>query len=236
MTTGGNQRSTERAPRHATVSSADSTCVVIGGGHHAMVVIDALLASGVTPHGIVDSDASLWSHHVLEVPILGGDDLLKELATGDHGFTIGVGSTGDTRVRRQLFELAVAHGLRPVVVRHPTAIVSTSASIAGGAQLLAGTIVNPGARIAENTVINTGSIIEHDCILERHAFVSPGVRLGGSVTVGEGTHIGIGTTVRQCIRIGPRSIIGAGAVVVDDVPPDVVVLGVPARIQKRLAA
>jgi acetyltransferase-like isoleucine patch superfamily enzyme len=48
--------------------------------------------------------------------------------------------------------------------------------------------------------------------------------------------IGQSAIVLKGVRIGARSVVGAGAVVTRDVPPDVVVAGNPARIVKHLAA
>jgi acetyltransferase EpsM len=56
--------------------------------------------------------------------------------------------------------------------------------------------------------------------------------LAGNVTVGEGTQIGINATVKQGITIGKWAIIGAGAVIVKDVPDFAVVVGNPGRIIK----
>jgi acetyltransferase-like isoleucine patch superfamily enzyme len=47
--------------------------------------------------------------------------------------------------------------------------------------------------------------------------------------VGAETHIGMGATVSEDITIGSRAIVGAGAVVITDVPDGSVVVGVPAR-------
>ena len=44
-----------------------------------------------------------------------------------------------------------------------------------------------------------------------------------------GVHIGTGASVVPGVTIGRRSIVGAGAVVVDDLPPGVTAVGVPAR-------
>jgi acetyltransferase EpsM len=52
--------------------------------------------------------------------------------------------------------------------------------------------------------------------------------------VGELSHIGIGVSVIQGIRIGRGVIIGAGAVVIEDIPDHVTAVGVPARVIKRL--
>ena len=79
-------------------------------------------------------------------------------------------------------------------------------------------------------IINSGAIVEHDCVIESHAHIATGAQLASTVYVGEGSHIGIGASVRQCISIGQYAIIGAGAVVIDNVPDNVVVVGVPARI------
>jgi acetyltransferase-like isoleucine patch superfamily enzyme len=54
------------------------------------------------------------------------------------------------------------------------------------------------------------------------------------VSIGNDVWIGTGAYVLKGVRIGHRSIVGAGAVVVHDVPPDVIVAGVPARIIKHL--
>jgi serine acetyltransferase len=44
--------------------------------------------------------------------------------------------------------------------------------------------------------------------------------------------IGMGANIIQCLTIGARSVIGAGAVVLTDIPPDCTAVGVPAKIIK----
>ena len=58
-----------------------------------------------------------------------------------------------------------------------------------------------------------------------------GIRL---VVIGDDVWIGQAAIVLKGVTIGPRSIVGAGSVVVHDVPPDCVVAGNPARVVKRL--
>jgi UDP-2-acetamido-3-amino-2,3-dideoxy-glucuronate N-acetyltransferase len=53
-------------------------------------------------------------------------------------------------------------------------------------------------------------------------------------TVEDGASIGSGATILGGIRIGRRAIVGAGAVVTHDVPPEVVVAGNPARELRRV--
>jgi acetyltransferase-like isoleucine patch superfamily enzyme len=47
--------------------------------------------------------------------------------------------------------------------------------------------------------------------------------------------VGAGAVIRQGIQIGDGAVVGAGAVVVKDVPPGVTVVGVPARVLVKLA-
>ena len=61
---------------------------------------------------------------------------------------------------------------------------------------------------------------------------SEGIR---PVVIGDDVWIGKGAIVLKGVTIGPRSVVGAGAVVVRDVPQDCVVAGNPARVVKRLA-
>jgi acetyltransferase-like isoleucine patch superfamily enzyme len=56
------------------------------------------------------------------------------------------------------------------------------------------------------------------------------------VVIGDDVWIGSDAILLKGVTIGDRSIVGAGAVVTRDVPPDVVVAGNPARIVKHLAA
>jgi len=57
----------------------------------------------------------------------------------------------------------------------------------------------------------------------------PATNLAGNVTVGEGCYFGLNSAVINDLSIGEWSVIGAGAVVVKDIPPRVVAVGVPAR-------
>jgi len=205
---------------------------VLGGGGHARVLIESLQASqAASSIAILDRDPGLWGQELLEVPVLGGDELLPELAKeGATHFVVGLGGVGDNGPRRRLFELATSHGLTPLSVVHPAATRSPWASLGGGSVVFPATVVNAGACVGRNVIVNTGAIVEHDCQIGDHAHLATGSRLCSTVDVGVGAHVGAGATVRQSIHIGEGAIVGAGAVVVKDVASWTVVVGVPARI------
>lgn len=210
--------------------------VGLGAGGHAKVVVEILrLIGGYELVGLLDRKRELWGTEILGVQVLGDDTLLAKLyEQGVRHVFIGVGSIGNTRPRRMLYEIARKDGFEVVYAVHPQAVIACSAEIGQGCTIMASAVVNAAARLGDNVIINTGAIVEHDCVIGNHVHIATGARLASTVTVGEGSHIGIGATVRQCVRIGRDAIVGAGAVVVNDVPNDVVVVGVPARILRSI--
>jgi len=216
--------------------SSDLIRVVgLGAGGHAKVVIEILrLMGSYELVGLLDPKQELWDTEVLSIPVLGDDNLLPELY--DRGVRyafIGLGTIGNTRLRRRLYEKARRQRFQIVQAIHPQAIIAPSAEIGHGPTIMAGVVINAAARLGDNVIVNTGAIVEHDCVIGDHAHIATGARLASTVHVGEGTHIGLGASVRQCIHIGRNAVVGAGAVVVDDVPDNVVVVGLPARILKE---
>jgi len=57
---------------------------------------------------------------------------------------------------------------------------------------------------------------------------------GGKVIIGKNVWIGANVTILKDVNIGDNSIIGAGAVVTKDIPSNVIVGGVPAKIIKEI--
>jgi len=208
--------------------------VGFGAGGHAKVVIEIIRC---LPEyeivGLLEARQGLWKTKVLGVEILGDDSLMAELKDRGIGHAfIGVGTVGDVRARRQLYQKVTGFGFEIVAAIHPAAVVSTSAKIGSGPTIMAGAVVNANAVIGSNVIVNTGAIVEHDCAIGDHTHVATGARLAGGVQVESGALIGLGAVVRQEIHIGRNAIVGAGAVVVKDVPDGTTVFGVPARIKR----
>ena len=203
----------------------------LGAGGHARVVIEVLQLTGnYELVGLLDANPELWNTSVLGVPVLGDDSVLPELyRRGVHHAFMGLGGTGDTGPRKQLYERAQREGFLPVGDIHPQAVISPSAQLGKGPTVMAGVLINAVANLGDNVIVNTGAIVEHDCVIGDHVHIATGARLASTVRVGQGAHVGAGATVRQNITIGEGVIVGVGAVVVKDVPAHTVVVGVPAR-------
>lgn len=194
--------------------------ILIGGGGHAKVIIDCVRASGGDVAGILDDGMEVGSQ-VLGVPVLGK---IRDYATfSEHRFLVAIGNNA---VRRRIAEeLAVEWA----TVIHPSAVVSSGASIGAGTVVMPCAVINTGARVGAHCIINTHAVVEHDNCLGDYVHISPNAALGGTVSVGQETHVGLGAAVKNNICICGNCIIGAGAVVVRDITEPGTYVGVPAR-------
>jgi sugar O-acyltransferase (sialic acid O-acetyltransferase NeuD family) len=212
------------------MSPSSPTCIVLGGGGHASVVIDALQLKEVPVFGILDPRADLCGVEVMGIRVLGGDELLSTLQSeGVTFFIMGMGSVRLNPRRHQLFDAALRSGLTPLTVIHPTAVLAKSATIASGTVVLANAVVNAGAQIGRNVIINSGALVEHGCRIGDHTHIATGARALGDVRIGMDAFVGAGAILKEGVSIGDRAVIGAGTVVLDDVDADSTVVGVPAR-------
>lgn len=198
--------------------------IVVGGGGHARVVIDALRMLGREIVGISDPALQVGAGGPFGIEILGGDEAVEAYAADRVDLVNGVGSTNDTTQRRAVFERFSALGYRFAAVIHPSAIVARDVEFGDGAQLMAGSVVQTGSTIGRNAIVNTRASIDHDCRIHDHVHVAPGAVLSGGVTVGESSHVGIGAAVIQGVTIGQRCLIGAGAVALKNLPDDAVLI------------
>ena len=100
--------------------------------------------------------------------------------------------------------------------------------------------IHPGAEIADGIFIDHGSglVVGETAIVEKGVMLYHGVTLGGTgkdvgkrhPTVREGALVSAHAQVIGPIEIGKNAKVGAAAVVVSDVPADVTVVGVPAKV------
>ncbi len=208
--------------------------VLYGAGGHARVVADIVRLSGqYAVVGFLD-DVNRDRHGLLfeQASILGGLDHLDALrAQGIRDLFIAIGACGD---RLRLAEAGGRAGFVFPTLVHPRAVVATSATLGEGTVVVAGGIVNPGARVGAQVIVNTAASVDHDCVVADGAHLACGARLAGGVHVGRGAWIGLGAVIREHVRIGAFSIVGAGAVVLNDVPDGVVVYGCPARVIRHV--
>ncbi len=103
--------------------------------------------------------------------------------------------------------------------------------------------IHPGATIGENFFIDHGNgvIIGETAVVGNNVTLYQGVTLGGTgkehgkrhPTIGDNVMISAGAKVLGSFQVGENSKIGAGSVVIEEVPPNCTVVGVPGRVVRH---
>ncbi|KZK38928.1 2345-tetrahydropyridine-26-dicarboxylate N-acetyltransferase [Lactococcus cremoris] len=126
----------------------------------------------------------------------------------------------------------------------PGAIIRDQVSIGDNAVIMMGAIINIGAEIGTGTMIDMGAVLGGRAIVGNHAHIGAGAVLAGviepasaqPVRIGDNVLVGANAVVIEGVQVGKGAVVAAGAIVTEDVPENVVVAGVPARIIKKIDA
>jgi len=162
-------------------------------------------------------------------PILSPERAREYLNQDVRGAIIAIGNC-DARLAAAARVIQSGFTLETAI--HPSSVVGTDVTYGAGTVIAAGAIVNPGTSIGSNVIINTAASVDHDCQIADGVHIAPGARLAGGVRVRRAAWVGIGAVVTEKRTIGERSLLGAGAVVVRDIPDEVVAFGNPARVRR----
>lgn len=198
---------------------------IFGASGHGKVLAELAELNGYAAVFYDDNYVSIKNVH--HWPVVGG---LQDLIEANMPSIVAV---GDNHIRKRIFQKLEANGVELQTLIHPSACISQYALIGVGTAIMANCVVNPFATIGKACIINSSAIIEHDCKLSNYIHVSPNTALAGKVSIGELTWIGLGSSIKQCVAIGNECTIGAGSVVISNIPNNSLGYGVPLKINQR---
>lgn len=202
--------------------------VIVGAGGFARETAQAVLAGGEFKLlGHLDDNPALHGTEVDGVPVLGGCDLVHDLA--EARVVICVGNPTDYASRARLVRRLALPEDRYATVIHPTAAVSATSEVGPGSVLLAHCVLTAAVRVGAHVAVMPHVVLTHDDVIEDQVTLTSGVRLGGGVRLERGAYVGSGALVREGTTVGAWSQIGMGSNVLGDIPPGEVWVGSPAR-------
>jgi len=158
-------------------------------------------------------------------PVIAFEVLLEKFSPASHEVFTAIGYSEVNGVRQKRVRDVRSAGF------DLTSYVSSKATFWDGFNcrencfILEHSNIQPFAKIGRNVTMWSATSIGHHSIVEDDCFFAIGVTVSGLVTVGQSSFVGANVTIRDGVRIGKRCVIGAGAVVLEDIPADSIVGG-----------
>lgn len=204
--------------------------VVYGSGGFARELVH--LIEDINEHentwevlGYIDDNVENHGKIINDLPVLGGSDWIKTQDTLAVAMGIGAPNT-----KKAIAEKLV--GLENVTypnLIHPSVKYSKYNTIGKGNVICEGNILTTNIDIKDFVTINLNCTIGHDVVIESHTTILPNASVSGNVVFEERVDFGTNATIIQGVRVGEGTIVGAGAVVVKDLPEKCTAVGMPAK-------
>lgn len=208
--------------------------VILGGGGFAREVawlasdINQLLAPDEAWEvvGFLEHTNERVGQRLNGIPIINVEEATAYLPDAYATVAIGAPQAKESAVR-QAEEL----GFKFAMLIHPNVRMDrNTVQIGEGCVVCAGNILTVNITIGKHVIVNLDCTIGHDCVIEDLVTISPGCHLSGYTTVRRGAYLGTGAVTIERHEIGANSVIGAGAVVIRNIPANVTAVGVPAKV------
>ncbi len=186
--------------------------------------------AGVDIIGFVDDSEDKQGVTVRGVPVLGK---ISDLAAikNRYGAEAVYCPLGNNALRVKCLEYASSLGYETPNFIHPSATIHHSVKLGKGVYVLLGVNIMPYTVIEDYVMISMNALVAHHTTLKKGTFLSTGVNFGASIVAHERAYVGIGATIMTGLHdLGADCLVGAGAVVIKDVPEKAIMAGVPAKV------
>lgn len=173
--------------------------------------------------GFIDDNPNIQETEINGYRVIGDVEWLKkqELYV--------VNAIGDPIIKKKVMDRIDGSKNKYPVLIHPSVICSNRVNFGEGSIICAGSIITVNIEIGKHVIVNLDCTIGHDAKIGDYSTVLPSVNISGFVKIEECVSIGTGSAIIQGINIGNNTVIGAGSIVVKDLPPNCTAVGSPAK-------
>lgn len=176
--------------------------------------------------GFVDDSDDIQGQYIHGYPVVGNCNYLlnydKELYV--------ICCIGNSCTRKSIIEKISSNPnlIFPTLIA-PDVKYSSSVQFGKGCIICASSILTVDISLGNFVIVNLDCTVGHDAVLNDYVTLYPSVNVSGCVKIGSLSEIGTGTNIIQGKFIGENSIVGAGSVVIQDIPNRCTAVGCPAK-------
>ena len=172
--------------------------------------------------GFVDDNSSIVGSIINGYEVLGTTEDIKNYL--NCSFVCAIGAS---KVRKSIINRL--GDINYATIIDPSVEMSDIVEIGEGSIECAKSIITTNIKIGKHNIINLCCTIGHDAVLEDFVTLYPSVNVSGNTYYGECVELGTGSQIIQGKTIGKGTIVGAGSVVVKDLPEECTAVGAPAK-------
>ena len=175
--------------------------------------------------GYLDDNEEKHGRIINELPVLGGMEWFKK--QDEVSLVMGIGSPQAKKaIRKNLNEFT---NISYPNLIHPSVKFSRFNMIGEGNVICEGNLLTTNIKLQDFVTINLNCTIGHDTEVHSFSTILPNASVSGDVVFEECVDFGTNSTIIQGIRVGEGTIVGAGAVVVKNLPANCTAVGMPAK-------
>lgn len=138
-------------------------------------------------------------------------------------------AVGDPITKKKIIDRLLESKNQYPILIHPSVISSKRVSIGEGTIICAGSILTVNISIGKHVIINLDVTVGHDVIIGDYSTILPSANISGAVNIDNCVSVGTGSAIIQGVHIGENTVVGAGAVVVKNLPSNCTAVGMPAK-------
>lgn len=203
--------------------------IIIGAGGHAKVVYSIAKKNNYNIVGFYD-DINMNLSSFMGYPVFHSIEELYNYNKDGVEFIVAI---GDNFTRMKIVEMIEEHlSCKFISLIDPSAIVFENVKIGEGSVIMPGAIINIDTTIGNHCIINTGAQLDHDCIMNDFSSLAPGSICGGNVCIGKLSAVCLGAKVVERCKIDDCSILGANSLLLEDLGPNCLAYGTPAKVKE----
>ncbi len=177
--------------------------------------------------GYWDDDDNL-PNKINDRPLLGN---LKKLNEYKEGELYLVCAVADPITKEKILNNITNKNIKYPILIHPSALIGNRkfVEIGEGTIIAAGNIITTNITIGKHVILNLSCTVGHDTSIGDYSSFMPSVNISGEVIIKNNVYVGTGAKIINLLEIGENTIIGAGAVVAKNLPPNCTAVGLPAK-------